>query len=217
MSLWVLLSSSWGCMHWDSPFHIFWFHFRLKSFHTFLQCAWVSSNQELWLSSWVSSVQFSHSVMSGDWVFATPWAAAHQASLSVTNSQSLLKLMSIELVMPSNYLILCHSLLLLPSRFPSIRIFSNKSFLYIRWPQYWSFSFSPSSEYSGLISFRMDWFDILAVQGTLKSLQHHSSKAPVLQCSAFFIHTLSNYPALFIPLSHLCVATGKIIALTRWT
>ena len=121
-------------------------------------------------------------------LFVTPWTAAHQASLSITNSQSLLKLMSIMSVMPSNYLILCHTLLLLPSIFPSIRVFSNESVLHIRWPKYWSFSFSisPSNEYSGLISFRMDWFDLLAVQGTLKSLlQHHSSKASILRPSAF--------------------------------
>ena len=112
-------------------------------------------------------------------LFETPWIAARQASLSITNSQSLLKLMSIKSVMPSNHLILCHPLLLLPSIFPSIRVFSNESVLHIRWPEYWSFSFSisPSNEYSGLISFRMDWLDLLAVQGTLKSLlQHHSSK-----------------------------------------
>ena len=149
------------------------------------------------------------------WIFATPWNAAHQDSLSITNSQSLLKLMSIESVMPSNHLILCHPLLLLPSIFPSIRVFSNESALCIRWLRYWSFSFSisPSGEYSGLISFRImthvahDWFDLLAVQGTLKSLfQHHSSKASVLQCSAFFI----------VHLSHPYMTTGKTIALTRW-
>ena len=115
-------------------------------------------------------------------LFATPWTAAGQNSLSITNSRSLLKLMSIELVMPSNHLILCHPLLLPPSIFPSIRVFSNKSVLHIRWPKYWSFSFniSPSNEYSGLISFRMDWLDLLAVQGILKSiLQHHSSKASI--------------------------------------
>ena len=119
------------------------------------------------------------------WLFATPWTAAHQASLSITNSQSLLKLISIELVMPSNRLILCHPLLLLASIFPSIRVFSNESVLWIRWPEYWSFSFSisPSNEYSGLISFRKDWLDLLAVQGTLKNLlQHQSSKASILQC-----------------------------------
>ena len=128
----------------------------------------------------------------------------------ITNSQSLLKLMSIELVMPSNHLILCHPLLLLPSIFPSIRVFSNESALHIRWPKYWSFSFSisPSCEYSGLISFRMDWLDLLAVQGTLKCLlQHHSSKASVLQHSAFFI----------IQLSHPYMTNGKTIAFTRWT
>ena len=116
-------------------------------------------------------------------LFATPWTTAHQASLSITTSQSLLKLMYTELVMPSNHLILCHPLLLLPSIFPSIRVFSNYSALHIRWPKYWSFSFniSPSNEHPGLISFRMDWLDLLAVQGTLKSLlQHHSSKAPIL-------------------------------------
>ena len=117
-------------------------------------------------------------------LFVTPWTAAHQASLSITNSPSLLKLMSIESMMPSNHLILCHPLLLLPSVFPSIRVFSSESVLLIRWPKHWSFSFSssPSNEYSGLIAFRMDWLDLLAVQGTLKSLlQHHSSKASVLQ------------------------------------
>ena len=143
-------------------------------------------------------------------LFATPWTAARQASLSITNSRSLLKLMSIESVMPSNHLILCRPLLLLPSIFPSIRVFSNESALRIRWPKYWSFSFniSPSNEHSGLISFRMDWLDLLAVQGTLKSLlQHHSSKASILQCSAFFIFQLS----------HPYMTTGKTIALTRRT
>ena len=143
-------------------------------------------------------------------LFATPWTAACQASLSITNSQSLLKLMSIELVMPSNHLILCHPLLLLPSLLPSIRIFSNESALRIRWPKYWSFSFSisSSSKHSGLISFRMYRLDLLAVQGTLKSLlQHHSSKALILLRSAFFI----------VQLSHPHMTTGKTIALTRWT
>ena len=150
-----------------------------------------------------SSVQFSHSVMSNS---ATQWTAAHQASLSVNNSQSLLRLVSIESVMPSNYLILCHSLLLLSSIFPNIRVFSNELALPIRGPKYWSFSLSinPSNEYSGLISFRIDWFDLLAVQGTLKSLlQHHNSKASILQHSVFFM----------VQLSHLCMTTRKTIAL----
>ena len=123
-------------------------------------------------------------------VFVTPWTAAHQASLSITNPQSLLKFMSIKSVIPSNHLILCHPLLLLPSIFPSIRVFSNESVLHIRWPKYWSFSFSISlsNEYSGLVSSRMDWLDLLAVQGTLKSLlQHHMSKASILQHSTFFM------------------------------
>ena len=141
-------------------------------------------------------------------LFVTPWTAAQQASLSITNSRSLLKLMSIQLVMPSNHLILCHPLL--PSTFPSIRVFSNESVLHISWSNYWSFSFSisPSNEYSGLIYFRMDWLDLLAAQGTLKSfVQHHSSKASVLQCSAFFI----------VQLSHPYMTAGKTIALTRLT
>src|SRR5574340_256857 len=144
----------------------------------------------------MSSVQFS-SVQSLSCVqlFATPWTAACQASLSITNSRSLLRLMSVMSVMPSNHLILCHPLLLLPSIFPSIRVFSNESVLRFRWPKYWCFSFSisPSSEYSGLISFRMDWLDLPAVQGTLKSLlQHQGSKTPILQRSAFFIVQLSH-------------------------
>ena len=141
-------------------------------------------------------------------LFVIPWTIAHQASLSNTTSQSILKFMSIESVMPSNHLILCRPLLLPPSILPSIRVFSNESFLHIRWPKYWSFSFSPSNEYSGLISFRMDWLDLLAIQGTLKSLlQHHSSKASTLQCSGFFI----------VQLSHPYVTIGKTIAMTRWT
>ena len=138
------------------------------------------------------SVQFSRSVVSDS---AAPWTAARQASLSITSSQSLHKHTSIESVMPSNHLILCHPLFLLPSIFPSIKVFSSESALCIRWPKYWRFSFSisPSNEYSGLISFRIDWFDLLAVQGTLKNLlQHHSSKASGLQCSAFFIVQLSH-------------------------
>ena len=132
-------------------------------------------------------------------LFATPWAAACQASLSITNSRSLLKIMSIESVMPSNHLILCRPLLLLPSIFPNIRVFSNESVLHTRWPKYWSFSFniSPSNEYSGLISFRMEWFDRLAVQRALKSLlQYPSSKASVLQCSAFFMVQLHIHTRL---------------------
>ena len=144
------------------------------------------------------------------WLFATSWTAARQASLSITNSWSPPKPISTELVMPSNHLILCHPLLLLPSIFPSIRVFSNESALRIRWPKYWSFSFSisPSNEHPGLMSFRMDWLDLLAVQGTLKSLlQHHSSKASILWCSAFFI----------VQPSHPYMTTGKTIALTRRT
>ena len=138
----------------------------------------------------VSSVQSLSHVQ----LFATPWTAARQASLSITNSWSLLKLMSIESVMPPNHLILYHPLLLLPAIFPSIRVFSSESVLHIRWPRYWSFSFniSPCNEYSGLISFRMDWLDLLAIQRTLKSLiQHRSSKASILWCSAFFIVQLT--------------------------
>ena len=144
------------------------------------------------------------------WLFATPWTAGCQAILSITNSQSWLKLMSIELVMPSNHLILCRPLLALPSIFPSIRVFPNKSILHIRYPKYWSFSLniSPSNDHPGLISFRMDWLDLLAVQGTLKSLlQHHSSKASILWHPAFFT----------VQLSHPYMTTGKTIALTRWT
>ena len=153
------------------------------------------------------SLQFNHSVVSD---FVTPWTAARQASLSMDNSQSPPKLTSIESVMPSNYLILCHLLLLPPSIFPSIRVFSNESALRMRWPKYWSFSFSicPSNEHPGLITFRMDWLELLAVQGALKSLlQHHSSKASILQCSAFFI----------VQLSHPYMTTGKTIAFTRQT
>ena len=143
-------------------------------------------------------------------LFTTPWTTAHQASLSITNSWSLLKFMSIKSVMPYNHLILCRPLLLLPSIFLSIRVFSNESVLHIRWPKYWSFNFSisPSNENSGLISFRMDWLDLLAVQGTLKSLlQHYSSKASILRRSAFFT----------VQLSHPYMTTGKTIALTKWT
>ena len=151
----------------------------------------------------ISSVQLLIHV----WLFVTPWIAACQASLSITNSQNLPKLMSTESVMPSNHLILCHPLLLLPSTFPSIRVFSNESALRIRWPKYWSSSFniSPSNEHPGLISVRMDWLVLLAVQGTLKSLlQHHSSKASILWRSSFFT----------VQLSHPYMTTGKTIALT---
>ena len=152
------------------------------------------------------SIQFSHSVVSDS---LRPHAAC-QASLSIANSRSLFNLMSIESVMPSSNLILCHPLVLLPSVFPSIRVFSNELVFHIKWPKYWSFSFSisPSNEYSGSISFRMVWFDLVEVQGTLKSLlQHQSSKALIVQCSAFFI----------VQLSHSYTTTGKTIALTRWT
>ena len=155
----------------------------------------------------ISSVQFNHSVISNSVI---SWTAACQPSLSISNSRSLLKLMSIELVMPSNHLILCGPLLLLPSISPSIRVFSNKSILHIRWPKYWSFSFniSPSNEHPGLISFRMDWLDLLAVQGLLKSFhQNHSSKASILWHSALFT----------VQLSHPYMTTGKTIVLTRRT
>ena len=144
------------------------------------------------------------------WLFVTPWTTACQASLSITSSRSSPKLMSIESMMPSNHLILCSHLLLLPSIFLSIRVFSNESTLRIRWPKYWSFglNISPSNEHLGLVSFRRDWLDLLAVQGTLKSLlQHHTSKASILWCSAFFI----------VQLSHPYMTTGKTIALTKWT
>ena len=159
-----------------------------------------------WISNQFSSVQSFSRV----WVFETPWSTAHQASLSITNSWSPPKPMSIVSVMPSNHLILCPPLLLLPSIFPSIRVFSNESALHIRWPKFWSLSFSisPSNEHPGLISFSMDWLDLLAVPGTLKSLlQHHSSKASILWCSAFFM----------VQPSHPYMTTGKTIALTIWT
>jgi len=156
-----------------------------------------------------SRVQF-HSVQSLSPVplFVTPWTATRQASWSITNSQSLPKPVFMESVTPSNHLMLCHPLLLLPSIFPSIRVLSNEAALPIRWPKYWSFSFkiSPSNEDPGLISFRMDWLDLLAVQGTLKSLKHHSSKASILWHSAFFT----------LQLSHPYVTTRKTIALNRW-
>ena len=163
-------------------------------------------------SKWIKdlNIRLSQSVqqLSHVQLFVTPWTAAHQASLSITNTWSLHKLMSIESVMPSNHLVLCHPLLLLPSIFPSIRVFSNESALCIRWPKYCGFSFniSPSNEHSGLISLRMDWLDLLALQETLKSLlQHHSSKASILQHSAFFM----------VQISHPYMTTGKTIALTH--
>ena len=163
------------------------------------------------MKSFSGSFQFSHSVQSLSHVrlFVNPWTVACQASLSITNTQSLLKLTSIESVMPFNHLILCLPLLLLPSIFPSIGVFSKESVLYIRCPKYWSFSFSvsPYNEYSGQISFRIDWFDLLAIQGTLKGLlQHHGSKASILQCSA----------VLIVRLSQPYMASGKTIAWTRW-
>ena len=163
-----------------------------------------------WVYGFLSNEHSSVQSLSGVQVFATPWTAARRASLSITNSWNLPKPMSIESVMPSNHLILCHPLLLLLSIFPSIRVFSDESALPIRWPKYWSFSFniSPSNKHSGLTSFRMNRLDLLAVQGTLKSLlQHHSSKASILWCSDRFI----------VQLSHPYMTTGKTIALTRWT
>ena len=163
-----------------------------------------------WLLSdkWVCVYQFSSvQSLSRVWLFATPWIAACQSSLSITNSRSSPRLMCIESVMPSSHLILCRPLLLLPPIPPSIRVFSNESTLHMRWPKYWSFSFSiiPSKEHSGMISFRMDWLDLLAVQGTQDLLQHHNSKTSILQCSAFFT----------VQLSHPYMTTGKTIALTR--
>ena len=176
----------------------FWRVFLIKWCKIF---SWIYRNDNI-----ISSLQSLSHVQ----LFVTPWTTASQASLSITNSQSLLKLMSIKSVMPSNHLIFCPPFLLLHSIFPSIRFFSSESVLCIRWPKYWSFSFSisPSNEYSGLISFRMNWLDLLAVQETLKSLlQHHSSKASILWHSPFFM----------VQLSHPYMTTGKTIALTRWT
>ena len=177
-------------------------HFS-QQFWFLIQCCWSYSLEHPLQFSSVQSL--SHVQL-----FVTPWIAARQASLSITNSWSLLKLMSIESVIRSSHLILCLPLLLLPPIPPSIRVFSNESALRMRWPEYWSFSFSisPSKKHTGLISFRMDWLDLLAVQGTLKNLlQHHSSKASILRRSAFFT----------VQLSHPYVTTGKTTALTRWT
>ena len=160
--------------------------------------------------AYLTYIQSSVQSFSRVWLFAIPWTATCHASLSITNSRTFLKLTSIESVIPSNHLIICHPLLLQPSNLPSIRVFSNESAVHIMWKKYWSFSFniSPSNEYSGLISFRIDLLGLLAVHGPLQSLlQHHSSKASILQCSAFFI----------IQLSHPYMTTGKIIALTRQT
>ena len=199
------------CIYWDNHAifnfcsvnmmcHIDWFHMLHHSLIPGINSTWS------WCRILFSSVRLLSFVL----LFVTPWTIARQASLSITNSQSLLKLMSIESVMPSNHLILCHPLLLSPSIFCSIRVFSNESALHIRWSKYWSFSFNitPSNEHSGLISIRMDWVDLLAVQETLKSLlQHHRSKASILRHSAFFI----------VQLTHPYMTTGKTIALTRQT
>ena len=195
----------WSSLCWENKVLLEW---------SFDNRVWISlplSDIYLFLKSFcyfgkVSSVQS----LSRVWLFATPWTAACQAYLTITNSQGLLRLMSTDSVLPSNHLLLCRPLLFLPSIFPSIRVFSNESALHIRWPKYWRFSFniSHSDEYSELISFRMDWLDLLAIQGTLKSLlQHHSAKASILWRSAFFI----------VQLSHPHITNGKTIALTRWT
>ena len=179
-------------------------------FYSLLFCQKENNKKSIHLIRWRSDQFSSVHSLSRVRLSANPWTAARQASLSITNSRSSLKLMSIESVMPSNHLILCRPLLLLPSIFPSIRVFSKESVLRIRWPEYWSFRFniSPSNEHPGLISFRMDQLDLLEVQGTLKSLlQYHSSKASILQGSAFFI----------VQLSPPYMTTGKTIALTRWT
>ena len=177
--------------------------------HGIIEGLWLCiKHNEKYMRTTVHLVQ----LLSRVWLFVTPWTAARQASLSITNSQSLLKLMSIKSVLPSNHLIFCRPLLFLPSIFPSIRVFSNESALCIRWPKYWSFSFiiSPSNEYSGLISFRIDWFDLLATQGTLKSLlQHHSSKASILQCSIL----LCNFTVLWSLLEKQ-TALEKMIIIT---
>ena len=199
---WVAMSSSRGSSRPRDQTQVSYFSCLGRRFFTTITT---------WEAIVIHSVQFS----SVQWLsrvrlFVTPWIAACQASPSITSSRNLLKLMSIESVTPPSHLILCHPLLLLPPTPPSIRVFSNESTLRMRWPKYWSFNFniSPSNEHPGLISFRMDWLDLFAVQGTLKSLlQHHSSKASVLRCSAFFM----------VQLSHPYMITGKTIALTRWT
>ena len=218
--LWIMLQWTWEyCLSLRQWFHFLWLYIQkwdngshnssllnfLRSHHNIFQ--W-----QLYWYTFLSTVHEFSSVQSLNRVqlFVTPWIAVSQTSLSITNSQSLLKLMSIESVMPSSHLILCRPLLLLPPIPPSIRDFSNESTNCMRWPKYWSFRFSisPSNEHSGLISFRMDWLDLLAVQGSLKSLlQHYSSKASILWCSAFFT----------VQLSHQYMTTGKTIALTRQT
>ena len=195
-SCWLLAPKNTGPL-WQN--HLFLFQENKEiSLYTHILLTGLLCASSSWSTVQISSVQSLSHVR----LFVTPWTTAHQASLSITNSQSLLKLISIELVMPSNHLILCLSLLLLPSIFPSIRVFSNESALHSRWPKYWSFSFniSTSNGYSGLISFRMGSLDLLVIQGTLKSpLQHHSSKASILLLSAFFI----------VQLSHPYMTTGK--------
>ena len=195
--LWAQCLSPWNSL----------LHFLLCNFFLFVQ----KKDSIFFIYKEQCRIQFSSiQSLSRVWLFATPWIAARQASLSITNSWSSLRLTSIESVMPSSHLILCHPLLLLPPIPPNIRVFSNESTLCMRWPKYWSFSFSiiPSKEHPELISFRMDWLDLLEVQGTLKSLlQYHSSKASILQCSAFFT----------VQLSHPYMTTGKNIALTRRT
>ena len=199
----------WKVVIWSPPFHSSGPLQPWIIIGTYAFCG-KSPNQVIILI-WNSIIQFSSvQLLSRVRLFATPGTTAHQASLSITSSRSPPKPISIESVMPSNHLILCRRLLLLPSISPSIRVFSSESALHIRWPKYWSFSFSisPSNEYSGLISFRMDWLDLFAVQGTLKSiLQHQSSKASIFRCSGFFK----------VQLSHPYMTIGKTIALTRWT
>ena len=194
-------------LSWNPRFNL---AFLILSLAAAYFCSTGGSKSELPVILWHGRHSEFSSVASHVRLLETPWTAADQTSLSVTNFQSSLKLMSIKWVMPSNHLILCHPLLLLPSIFASIRVFSSESVFHIRWPNYWSFSFSisPSNEYSRLISFRMDWLDLLAVQGTLKSLlQHYSSKASVLQGSAFFM----------VQLSHPYMTNEKPIAMTIWT
>ena len=194
------MASRWGNSRHRDRFNFLGFQNHCKPKRLLLERKAMTNLMQFNSVQWLSRV----------WLFATPWTTAHQASLSINNSWGLFKFKSIVLVTPSTYLILCRPLLLLPSIFPSIKVFSKESDLHIRWPKYWSFSFSisPSNEYWRLISFKMDWLDLLAVQGTLKSLlQLHSSKVSILHCSAFFI----------VQLSHPYMTTGETIALTRRT